>query len=225
MIALKAPVGAKQRLAAMLTPAQRRLVALALGARCLRCAVAAWPTERVVVVGAGEEIGDLARRHGVLAVLEDPGAGQSAAVSLGARWVEDRGLAALATVAGDLPEVTVADLLFLRALAEAETAAGVVAVPDRAGTGTNALVVRPPTADVLAFGPDSLARHRARSRAHGLPFTVRRRRGLARDCDRPEDLLAVLAGGAAPLTGLVGDADAGTLGRVAAPPPPGRDEP
>jgi len=225
VIALKAPVGAKQRLAGVLTQSQRRLVALALGARCLRCAMRTWPTGRVVVVGAGEEVAELAARHGVGAVLSDPGSGQSAAVAIGARWVVGQGLDRLVTVAGDLPDVREDDLRWLRRLAEDLGGPGVVAVPDTAGTGTNALVVRPATADVLAFGPDSIARHRARAMALGLPFSVAGRPTLARDCDRPEDLRAILAGGDGALRGLIDGGGPPTLSRVATPPPPGRDHP
>ncbi len=194
VLPLKAPVGGKQRLAGVLPDAERRLVALSLQGRCLRCAMAAWPPDRVAVVGAGEEVRALAARHGVRVRLEDAGAGQSAAVAIGARWVADQGLGRLATVAGDLPEVEPGDLAWLRDLAEGLPGPGVVAIPDRAGSGTNALVICPPAADVLAFGPDSLARHRRRAAELDLSFRVERRPGLARDCDRPEDLALLLAG-------------------------------
>jgi len=185
-------VGGKQRLAGVLSHPERRLVAQAMAARCLRCAMATWPADRVVVVGAGEEIARLAARHRVGTVLADRGAGQSAAVALGAGWVAAQGFTCLVTVAGDLPEVEVADLAWLRELAEGLAGPGVVAVPDAGGTGTNALVVSPPTADVLAFGPDSLRRHRQRAGLLGLPFRCQPRARIARDCDRPEDLAALL---------------------------------
>ena len=49
-------------------------------------------------------------------------------------------------------------------------------VPDRHGTGTNALVLSPPDAFEPAFGPDSCARHVSRARAAGISFALERAR-------------------------------------------------
>ena len=66
--------------------------------------------------------------------------------------------------------------------------AGVVVVPDRHGTGTNALVLSPPDAIEPSFGPDSLARHVAAAEAAGVPSGSRRCPALALDVDTPDDL-------------------------------------
>ena len=81
-------------------------------------------------------------------------------------------------------------------------------VPDRHGTGTNALLLTPPDVIEPAFGPGSFARHRAVGGGHGpaspnLP-------SLTLDIDTPEDLATLLAGSAAaPRTrALLGEAAA-----------------
>ena len=61
-------------------------------------------------------------------------------------------------------------------------------VPDRHGTGTNALVLSPPDAFAPAFGPDSCARHVSRARAAGISFALERIESLAIDLDTPEDM-------------------------------------
>ena len=68
--------------------------------------------------------------------------------------------------------------------------AGVVAiVPDRHGSGTNALLVSPPALVEPAFGPDSLALHRAAAADAGA--TVVELDGpLSLDLDTTADLLA-----------------------------------
>ena len=66
--------------------------------------------------------------------------------------------------------------------------ADVVAAPDRAGTGTNALLLARPGLIAYAFGEGSLAAHRAAAAASGLRFALCERAGLATDIDRPEDL-------------------------------------
>ena len=45
-------------------------------------------------------------------------------------------------------------------------------VPDRHGTGTNALLLTPPDALAPSFGPDSCQRHMADADAAGVPAEV-----------------------------------------------------
>jgi 2-phospho-L-lactate guanylyltransferase len=64
----------------------------------------------------------------------------------------------------------------------------VTIVSDRAGGGTNALLLAPPDAIEPGFGPGSFARHRerceqARADWHSEPLP-----GLLLDIDTPEDL-------------------------------------
>ncbi len=195
-VALVIPVkplqGAKQRLAGVLSAADRRVLGLALAAGTVRCAAATWPPASLVLVGDDPEVGRLAGRVGA-AWLADAGAGQSPAVRLGFDWALARGAQVVATAAADLPEVTPADLGHLLAIARAADGPGLWLAPDAAGTGTNALVLRPPVADVLRFGPDSLARHRAAAAVLGLPVHLVDRPGLRRDCDRLEDVEALRA--------------------------------
>jgi 2-phospho-L-lactate guanylyltransferase len=60
-------------------------------------------------------------------------------------------------------------------------------VPDRHGTGTNALMLNPPDLFLPAFGPDSCARHVSRARATGQSFALEQVESLATDLDTPED--------------------------------------
>ena len=64
-------------------------------------------------------------------------------------------------------------------------------VPDRHGTGTNALVLSPPGAIVPAFGEGSCERHVAAAREAGLPFGVEELPSLGLDLDTPADLIAL----------------------------------
>lgn len=62
-------------------------------------------------------------------------------------------------------------------------------VPDRHGTGTNALVLCPPDAIAPAFGEGSRARHEGLARAAGHEPVLDRLYSLALDVDTPEDLV------------------------------------
>ena len=91
---------------------------------------------------------------------------------------------------------------------EARRSADVVIVPDRHGTGTNALVLSPPDAIVPAFGEGSKARHVEAARVELL----------ARDPDRSPVLHRLVVGDQGRVTGrrvaaarAVGAALAGVL--------------
>ncbi len=78
----------------------------------------------------------------------------------------------------------------------------VVLVPDRAGEGSNVLLVAPPRAIDFAFGPGSRGRHAAAARSAGA-ILVELGGPLDLDVDTPEDLadaegLDAAEGGAAP---------------------------
>jgi 2-phospho-L-lactate guanylyltransferase len=69
----------------------------------------------------------------------------------------------------------------------------VVIVPDRHGSGTNALLLAPPDAVAPSFGAGSLARHAARARAASATVKVRDVPSLGLDVDTPDDLAALRA--------------------------------
>lgn len=64
-------------------------------------------------------------------------------------------------------------------------------VPDRHGTGTNALVLAPPSAIAPAFGEGSCARHVAAARRAGVPYGVEELASLGLDLDTPADIVAL----------------------------------
>jgi 2-phospho-L-lactate guanylyltransferase len=81
-----------------------------------------------------------------------------------------------------------------------------VIVPDRHGTGTNALLLTPPDVIEPSFGPGSFARHRELAGT----ASVAELPSLLLDVDTPDDLATLLAGSAdAPRTrALLGEAAA-----------------
>jgi 2-phospho-L-lactate guanylyltransferase len=69
--------------------------------------------------------------------------------------------------------------------------APVVIVPDRHGTGTNALLLAPPDVMVPAFGEGSFGRHVALARAAGVDPDMVDVPSLGLDVDTPDDLAAL----------------------------------
>ena len=64
-------------------------------------------------------------------------------------------------------------------------------VPDRHGSGTNALLLSPPGVIEPSFGPGSFARHAARAHAAQTVVRVAEVRSLGLDVDTPDDLQAL----------------------------------
>jgi 2-phospho-L-lactate guanylyltransferase len=125
-----------------------------------------------------------------LEILTQPSArpGLNAAVEFGRehvrrRWPGDR----LLVIHADLPALTTDDVAALLA-----GTASVVLGPDRAGLGTNAVLLRPGAdAFMFAFGSDSLARHRREAQALGSPAALVLRDGTAIDLDTGADFSAL----------------------------------
>jgi len=79
----------------------------------------------------------------------------------------------------------------LQKIVDAAPTRGALLVPDAAGRGTNAAWRAPCDLFPLRFGNDSFLPHLAAAKATGLPCVVLELPSIARDIDRPEDLLAV----------------------------------
>jgi 2-phospho-L-lactate guanylyltransferase len=129
--------------------------------------------------------------EGVEVVHDPEEAGQSAAASRGIRAAVARGASRVLLVPGDCPALDPAEVDDLLAASEP----GVVIVPDRHGSGTNALLLDPPAVIEPAFGPGSFARHAALAAGAGVPVRVGRLPSLELDVDTPGDLEALRARG------------------------------
>jgi 2-phospho-L-lactate/phosphoenolpyruvate guanylyltransferase len=124
-----------------------------------------------------------------LTVLHDSAqAGQSEAALIGIRHALAAGYERVLLVPGDTPLLQPGEVAALIAGTEA-----VVIVPDRHGTGTNALALSPPDAIEPSFGPDSFVRHVAAAGTAGLPHRVEEIPSLALDVDTPDDLAELVS--------------------------------
>lgn len=89
---------------------------------------------------------------------------------------------------GDLPNLQAADVEVLAAALPSGAAPAVAIAPDRAGRGTNGLVLRPPGVIRFRFGTGSFAAHVAEVGRAGVPLVAVNRAGIAFDLDTPDDL-------------------------------------
>jgi 2-phospho-L-lactate guanylyltransferase len=134
---------------------------------------------------AAEAIG---RGYGANVIHDDADAGQSAAAQIGIARALDAGATRVLLVPGDCPALDPAELT---ALLERPLERGLTIVPDRHGSGTNALLLTPPDVIEPAFGPGSRERHEAAAAAAGVPYDVEDVPTLALDVDTADDLVAL----------------------------------
>jgi 2-phospho-L-lactate/phosphoenolpyruvate guanylyltransferase len=193
MIVVAVPIkdlsAAKQRLAGVLTLAERDQLARAMLRDVLR-ALAAADLDRVWVVTREPAAAAIARALGAEPLVEAENRGHTAAVALAQAEAARRAARVFLTVPGDVPRVTADEV---RALARAATRGVPAFVPSRSGLGTNGVALAPPDAMALTFGEPSFARHLETARRHGLAPRILPLPGLGLDIDGPEDLTALLA--------------------------------
>jgi 2-phospho-L-lactate/phosphoenolpyruvate guanylyltransferase len=182
---------AKQRLGDALGGSEREQLAAAMVGDVLSALSAVDEIDDVVVVTAEPLAVRAAERAGV-AVIDDPDeAGQSAAADRGIDAALVRGADRALLVPGDCPALDPQELTQL--LGRAVDPPYVVIVPDRHGSGTNALLLSPPGVVASSFGAGSFARHAARARAVGATVKVCELPSLGLDVDTPDDLAALRA--------------------------------
>ena len=197
---------AKQRLRDELDPSPRRSLVEAMFADALVALRRAERVDRVLVVSGDHGAQRIAGGYGA-SVVEDVDSGHNEAALLGVARAAELGAARVLLVPGDCPLLDAAELDAL--IARPAPDRSVLVIPDRHGTGTNALLLTPP--DVLApsFGVGSHDRHLELARAAGVPAETVAVSSLALDIDTPEDLAAIEArlqetrGGAAHTRGML----------------------
>jgi len=179
---------AKQRLEHEVSAAVRRELAEAMFTDVLSALRCAENVGEIVVISAEQRARRIAAAHDA-DFLEDRERGHNPAATAGIDAALQRGADGALLIAGDLPAVKPAEIDAL--LAHPVDPPGAVVVPDRHGTGTNALLLRPPDALVPAFGPGSCERHLARAEEHGVDAALLELPSLALDLDTREDLRAL----------------------------------
>ncbi|HET7177419.1 MAG TPA: 2-phospho-L-lactate guanylyltransferase [Solirubrobacterales bacterium] len=206
IVPVKRFAAAKRRLAAGIPDERREALVAAMLEDVLEAIGEARAVERTIVVSAEPRAAAAARAVGAEVVpdpdeggrsgpsnaaapgVEGGSGGHSRAALAGIARAEAGGASCVVLLPGDCP------LLEPRELDRLLTGVPghyVAVVPDRHGTGTNALVLSPPSAIRPAFGEGSCARHVAAAREAGVPHAVEELASLALDLDTPADVVAL----------------------------------
>jgi 2-phospho-L-lactate guanylyltransferase len=181
---------AKQRLGAALGETDRGELAAAMLADVLAALGDVGELDDLIVVTAEPRAAAAARAAGAHVVDDPVEAGQSDAAARGVRAATASGAGRALLVPGDCPALDPAEI---GRLLGGFPGAGLVIVPDRHGSGTNALLIAPPDAIDPSFGPGSFARHAVLGAAARVEVRVAHAPSLELDVDTPGDLAALRA--------------------------------
>jgi 2-phospho-L-lactate/phosphoenolpyruvate guanylyltransferase len=189
VLPVKSFANAKQRLGEAVGADDRQQLAAAMVGDVLAALRGIPGLDDVIVVTAEPTAATEAARIGATVVDDPAEQGQSAAANRGIDTALARGAERTLLVPGDCPALDRDEVAEL--LGRATEEPSVVIVPDRHGSGTNALLLTPPTAVEPSFGAGSFARHAALAHAAGATVKVCDLPSLGLDVDTPDDLAAL----------------------------------
>lgn len=188
VLPVKRFAAAKQRLAPGMGSTHRVELAAAMLEDVLEAIGAARAIEHIVVVTSEPRAVELAAASGAELVADPDEGGHSGAAIAGIARARELGAGRVVLLPIDCPLLAPRELeRLLTGMPERYVAV----VPDRHGTGTNALALAPPDAIEPSFGEGSCARHVAAAREAGVPFGVEELPSLALDLDTPADVVAL----------------------------------
>lgn len=182
---------AKQRLAGVLAPGERRHLFTAMVEDVLAALAQVTSLDGVAVITKDDAARALARRYGARILSERENRGQTAAVSAAASTLLAEGADGMVQVPGDIPLATAADIAHV--IAAHGQAPAMTIVPARDERGSNCVVCSPPSAVRLRFGNNSFHPHVAAARRVGITPHILHNERLGLDVDTPDDLAAFLA--------------------------------
>ncbi|MFN2419361.1 MAG: 2-phospho-L-lactate guanylyltransferase [Candidatus Limnocylindria bacterium] len=176
---------AKTRLAPSLSPEERIMLASQLLQRVLK--VTREVCDDVVVISPSRALAEIVEPSGArLVVQRGMGLNEGLEQARFDALVED--VDTLTILHGDLPNLQASDVEVLTSALPDGGGPAVAIAPDRAGTGTNGLALRPPGVIRFRFGVGSFAAHLEEVQRAGVPLVAVNRAGLSFDLDTPEDL-------------------------------------
>ena len=176
---------AKTRLAPSLDPEERVMLASQLLQRVLK--VSREVSDDVEVISPSRPLAEIVEAAGARLAVQR-GMGLNAGLDQARSQALLDGIDTLIVLHGDLPNLTATDIETLIGALPADGGPGVAIAPDRAGTGTNALALRPPGVIAFRFGIGSFAAHAAEVERASVSCVAVNRAGLAFDLDTPDDL-------------------------------------
>lgn len=184
LIPVKSLSEVKSRLALHLSQTERSQLVLRMLHHVLQTLQASEQFERITVVSPDERVLMQTREWGACAIKEEQ-PGHNPALTAAAYRELTTGATALLTISADLPLL---DVQHVQDLVQESWDYDVILAPSRDGTGTNALLTRPPLGLPYVFGVGSLQRYQQEIRRRHLRSAIYSSNGFAFDVDTIDDL-------------------------------------
>lgn len=189
ILPVKRFAAAKARLREDLSAGTRRALAESMVTDVLMALRRTPAIDEVLVVTSEPAAEAIGVGYGATVIADGAERGQSAAALIGIEHALAHGARRVVLVPGDCPALDPAELSEL--LDRPAHGRAVTVVPDRHGSGTNALVLVPPDVIEPAFGEGSRARHEQAAAAAGVPCEIAEPSTLLIDVDTADDLVAL----------------------------------
>jgi 2-phospho-L-lactate guanylyltransferase len=194
LLPLKDFVNAKQRLAGVLAPHERRCLFQAMVEDVLDELSGHPQIDRLLIVSDDPSAKLLAEHYSVdwWPESELGTSGLNEVVEASAKRLATQGVDSLLVIHGDLPLVRQQAVSNLLETHRQQRLPAVTLAPDRHGSGSNALLLSPPNAIRFAYGHNSCGAHRQLAKEQGASFEVLPLACIACDIDQADDLRLLL---------------------------------
>jgi 2-phospho-L-lactate/phosphoenolpyruvate guanylyltransferase len=190
LIPVKDPANAKTRLADLLSANERQQLVWAMFEDVCAAVTSTRVPDRVIMVSSFAPAIERARSLGWDVLIEESQISESASVDWASAILEKRGFSTVMRLPADLPLLRAEDIDELLSI-ELDSP-GALLVPSCEGTGTNAIIRRPPTLFPSRFGPGSLALHKQEAALVGVDCVLVNSARIALDIDEPADLESLM---------------------------------
>ena len=191
VVPIKELDGAKQRLAPLLAPQQRRALIEVMMAEVLEAVVAVPGLAGTIVVTLDPQATALAKRLGARVLTDGARDGHTGSVDAGRQLLAREGRGGMLTLPADIPAVTSQEISLV--LGAHLPGRAFTISPAHDHMGSNTVICSPADAVPLRFGDNSYYPHLEAARRAGIEPTVMHQPGIAMDIDHPADLAAFLA--------------------------------
>lgn len=195
ILPLKDFVNAKQRLAGVLAPHERRGFFQAMVEDVLDVLSQHELIEQVVILSDDPSAALLAERYQVQHWSEKSlnAAGLNGVITAAAKKLTEQGVSDLMIVHGDLPLISHQEIQQLVEAHQLSVQPAVTISPDTAMQGTNCMLCSPPAVINFYYGENSLLKHSEESKRCNITANVVPQPGLSCDMDNPADIEVLLA--------------------------------
>ena len=190
VVPIKELEGAKQRLAPLLSPAQRSALIEVMMGEVLEAVAATNSLAGIIVVTVDPRAAALAMRLGARVVTDGARDGHTGSVMGGVRLLAREGRGGMLTLPADIPAVTPQEISLV--IGAHLPGRSFTISPAHDHLGSNTVICSPPDAVPLRFGDNSYYPHLEAAERSGIEPTVIHQPGIAMDIDHPVDLAAFL---------------------------------